>query len=187
MSSTTVVVTGIHQEELAFGDRVTDRLDPEGVDVLRIPEGVPQRCTDVDQQFRYEARQRELYMQLHRQVKGRYGLLIDLHSGFDENGPGADVYCHDAALLECLRSKLAPGLPVRLIRIIAPNEPVPDPGDESGAETGARTCIPPSVWSGGRPLYVGLEVYLTDDDPARDAEALAEQLIGCIQGCAECA
>jgi hypothetical protein len=184
VATATVVVTGVHREELAFGDRVADRLDPEGVDILRIPEGVPQRCTDVDQQFRHEARQRELYLQLHRQVKGRYGLLIDLHSGVDENGPGADVYCHDSNLLECLRSDLDPTLSVRLIRIIAPDDPIPDPGDDGVAETGARTCIPSSVWNGGQPLYVGLEVYLRDAEAGRDAESLAERLIGCIQACA---
>jgi len=35
--------------------------------------------------------QRKLYLQLYQQIKRRYQLLIDLHSGLDENGPCADI------------------------------------------------------------------------------------------------
>jgi hypothetical protein len=175
----TVLVTGVHSEELAFGDRVTAGLGHAAIEVLRIPKGVPQRCTDVDRQFRHEARQRELYLQLHQQVRGRYRALIDLHSGVDENGPSADIYCHDPGVLDRLARQLDDDEPVRLVKIVAPGEPLP----RTGGEAGARTCIPEAVWAGGPPLYVGLEIYLPDDGQPGEAERLAQRLIACIQDC----
>lgn len=183
MTADTVLVTGVHSEELAFGDRVTDRLDTGDIEVLRIPEGVPQRCTDVDQQFYYETRQRELYLQLHQQVKGRYRALIDLHSGLDEDGPSADVYCYASAMLDCIAARLGKREPVRLIRIVASDEPMPPASAGDGPDGGARTRIPQAIWTAGSPLYVGLEIYLPLDRGAREAEALAQRLIACIQAC----
>ena len=183
MAADTVLVTGIHAEELEFGDRVSDRLEPGDIEVLRIPQGVPQRCADVDQQFRYETRQRELYLQLHQQVKGRYRVLIDLHSGLDEDGPSADVYCHAPAMLDCIGSRLDEREPVRLIRIVAPDEPMPPAGADDGPDAGARTRIPPKVWTGGDPVYVGLEIYLPYRGRSEDAEDLARRLIACIRSC----
>src|SRR6056297_4025909 len=132
MAAETVLVTGVHREELGFGDRVTDGLDTRRIDLLRIPEGVAQRCVDVNQQFYYETRQRELYLQLHQQVKGRFGLLIDLHSGYDESGTSADVYCRDPALLDCVGCQVRDirlRHRVRLLRIVAP-------GERAGVPTG---------------------------------------------------
>lgn len=197
MAAETVLVTGVHREELAFGDRVTAGLiretrngpDAAGIDLLRIPEGVSQRCPDISQQFYYEARQRELYLQLHQQVKGRYGLLIDLHSGFDEYRASADVYCHESALLDCVGSSLEgtrfAGC-VRLIRIVAPGEPADPQAQRGRVAAGARTSIPPVIWEGGRPLYVGLEVYLPEDgNGVSDAVALARHLIDRIRSCGD--
>lgn len=183
----TVLVTGVHREELAFGDRVTARLENEDIDVLRIPEGVPQQCPDVDQQFYYDTRQRELYLQLHQQVKGRYRLLIDLHTGLDESEVSADVYCHDPSLLDRLASRLRDAGcadRVRLIRIVATGEPVAAGDRRSGVDAGAHTRIPHSVWSRGRPVYVGLEVYLPEDHRGGSkAERLAQTLIASIRNC----
>ncbi|NDY95086.1 hypothetical protein [Wenzhouxiangella limi] len=182
----TVLVTGIHREELNFGDRVTKRCASDEIDVLRIPEGVSQRCRDVDQQFYHETRQRELYLQLRQQVKGRYRLLIDLHSGTDEAGPGADIYCRDAELLECIGLRLnerEPGDRVRLVRIVDAHERAVAAGPQTVIDAEARTSIPPSIWAGGRPVYVGLEVYLPEVAGTDEAETLACRLIGCIQSC----
>jgi hypothetical protein len=35
-----VLVSGVHREELAFGDMVPEGLDPSLADLLRIPEGL---------------------------------------------------------------------------------------------------------------------------------------------------
>ncbi|MFW5815308.1 MAG: hypothetical protein ACOCVP_00505, partial [Wenzhouxiangella sp.] len=152
----------------------------------RIPEGVSQRCRDVDQQFYHETRQRELYLQLHQQVKGRYRLLIDLHSGTDEAGPGADLYCRDAELLERIGTRLAPelGERVRLVRIVDAREPAGAGGPQAVVDAEARTSIPAAIWTGGRPVYVGLEVYLPEPADSTEAEELACRLIRCIQACA---
>ncbi len=186
MTAEAVLVTGVHAEELEFGDRVSRRLEPSGgLETLRIPEGVPQRCDDVEQQFRYETRQRELYLQLHQQVKGRFGLLIDLHSGYDESGTSADVYCRDPALLDCVGCQVRDirlRHRVRLLRIVAP-------GERAGVPTGrieaaARTRIPPVIWEHDKPVYVGLEIYLPDRrDGRRDGEVLAQRLIEILQRC----
>ncbi|MEE4638904.1 MAG: hypothetical protein V2J42_09220 [Wenzhouxiangella sp.] len=186
-SAETVLVTGVHREELSFGDGVTRRCASNQIDVLRIPEGVPQRCRNVDQQFYHETRQRELYLQLHQQVKGRYRLLIDLHSGIDEDGPWADIYCRDAKLLERIGSRVdARKLTdrVRLVRIVDAHQPAILKRGQSAVDTQARTSIPAAIWAGGRPVYVGLEVYLPDQAATGDAEALACELIHCIQACA---
>ena len=46
--SRNLIVTGIHREELAFGDRVSDLLGDLDIDVMRIPEGISHRKTGTD-------------------------------------------------------------------------------------------------------------------------------------------
>jgi hypothetical protein len=179
----TVLVTGIHREELSFGDQVAELLASETIDVLRIPEGVPQSCSDVDQQFYHEARQRELYLQLYQQVKRRYELLIDLHSGWDDDGPCADIYCHDPGTLQSLgRSLDSPFFDerVRLIQITGSGE---SPSRAERVDCEARTSIPDVVWRTPSPLYVGLELYLPDRQSPNEATSLAQALIKKIRGC----
>lgn len=180
-----MLVTGIHREELGFGDRVAARMESDGIDLMRIPDGVPQSCPNVDQQFYYETRQRELYLQLHQQVRGRYRLLIDLHSGVDDDGPVADVYCHEKSMLNALRNRMNDLPEVRMIRIVADEEPVPTGSRGGSGEVGARTFIPRAVWAGEDPLYVGLEIYLptTEASPGA-AERLAQKIIDAIRSCA---
>ena len=179
----TVLVTGIHLEELEFGDAVAEVLDADTIDILRIPHGVSQQCPDVDHQFHYETRQRELYLQLHQQVKRRYQLLIDLHSGLDENGPCADIYCQDPNILECMNVYLhAQGLSnsVRVIRIIGGQGAH---GTTPIVDGEARTSIPASIWTSARPIYIGLEIYLPGTADLSKAKDLAKNLIGQIQIC----
>lgn len=181
MTAQTVLVTGVHVEELDFGDEVSKLVDTRHLDLLRIAKGVPQRCTDVDQQFHYETRQRELYLQLHQQVKRRYRLLIDLHSGWDDNGPCADIYCHNPDVLDGLRvvlKKASLSERVRLIRIVDQPEL---PASMTLADGEARTSIPALVWSSDRPVYVGLEVYLPGATDLDEATALAVSLVRNIQ------
>jgi hypothetical protein len=176
-------VTGVHREELSFGDQVAELLASEAIDVLRIPEGVPQSCSDVDQQFYHEARHRELYLQLHQQVKRRYELLIDLHSGWDDDGPCADIYCHDPSILDCLGHSLAtPSFEgrVRLVRITSPGEGA---NNAMRVDCEARTSIPEVVWKTPKPVYVGLELYLSDSHNSDKATSLAQALIRQIRGC----
>lgn len=187
MAAATVLVIGIHREELAFGDHVAALLEPAEIDVLRIPQGVPQTRPAAGRQFHYDTRHRELYLQLQQQVKGRYRLLIDLHSGLDEGGPTADVFCHQEDVLGRLGTRLreADGANhVRPLRIIARDESEPRAGWQEGAVVGAYTWIPRSIWEGGMPVYVGLEIYLRDPGAGgRGDWQFAREVIELIHGC----
>jgi len=97
-----VLIIGAHREELAFGERVAEGLDPR-IAVLRIPEGISGNRPRPDEVFYYETRHRELYLQLRQQIRGRYQLVLDLHRGLNQPGRCADVFCRDAALLGCVQ------------------------------------------------------------------------------------
>lgn len=176
----TLVVIGIHREELAFGREVVRGLDADGIDVLEIPEGLSGRRPLPDQSFRYGTLHRALYLQLLPYVGRTHGLLIDVHSGFDEDGPSADLLCADAALRARLRSGLAAqgwvDRPDATVRIV--------PVGEGGAVQ-ARTVIPEEIWNNSAFAYLGLELYLPEV-PAGRAEgvALARRLVRLAAACA---
>lgn len=182
----TLLVIGVHREELAFGDRVAGLLDSALIDVLRIPQGIPQAHTGTDGGFYSDTQHREIYLQLRQQVKGRYRLLIDLHSGLDENGRCADVFCRDERFLGCLAALGTGGTSrVRLIKIVASDQPTAAPTLSDIIEADARTRIPRKIWDDDNCLYVGLEVYLADDGAGTPADwRLARELIGKLQTCA---
>lgn len=186
MSSDTLLVTGIHREELAFGDHVVERLDRTAIDLLRIPHGITQKRGQASGAFYSNAQHREIYLQLRQQVKGRYRLLIDLHCGVNEDGHCADVFCHDVEFLTCL--KLQPQLgsadaPVRLVNIVADYDP--NPARLGGVEsTLAYTWIPQQVWGDEHCTYVGLEVYLPDAPEGSEQDWLfTRHLILALQAC----
>ncbi|MGV6476875.1 hypothetical protein [Azotobacter vinelandii] len=173
----TLLVIGIHREELAFGRAVARQLDPARVAVLEIPEGLSGQPPPAARRFQYETLHRALYLQLLPHVLNRHRLLIDLHSGSDPQ-LGADLICADPALCACLRRAVAgagrlAGLEVRVVPL----------GDE-GADLHARTIIPPQVWRNPAFRYLGLEIYLPE--PSRSwagACALAGELIAIAVGC----
>ena len=188
MANDTVLVTGIHREELGFGDHVAALVNRGRVDIMRIPKGIPRAKTDPGKRFYSAAQHREIYLQVLQQVKGRYRLMIDLHRGLDEAGRCADVFCHDETFLQCLCPKLRE-LPndgnVNLVRIIASNKRIARPDTASVADAQARTWIPPRIWLCTWPLYVGLEVYLTTDSDGQENDwAFAHLLIGTLLACA---
>jgi len=189
MAKDTLLVTGIHREELGFGDRVAALVDPACLDVMRIPSGIPRASTGPSRRFYSTAQHREIYLQLHQQVKGHYRLLIDLHRGLDEAGRSAEVFCHDEAFLSCLGARLEALSGdhdiVHLVRIVATGDRGVQQGGAGIADGAARTWIPPRIWQGRGPLYVGLEVYLpTDDDGYPDDWRFAHRLIDAMRACA---
>lgn len=147
----TLLVIGIHREELAFGAAVAAGIDTGGIDVLKIPEGLPGRHPRPDERFQHDTLHRALYLQLLPHVRGRYGRLIDLHAGFDADGPSADIYCRAP---ECLPPRLLAAIQPapRLVRLGAPAEDARFPN--------GKTVIPEEVWQASDFLYLGLEVYL---------------------------
>jgi hypothetical protein len=179
----TVLVIGMHRAELAFGDAVADGLDEERLSVFRIPQGVRQANTAPGALFYSRAEHHEIYLQLRQQIGARPRLLVDLHRGFDSTRRAADVFCRDVDFLHALAGRLdAEGLHarVRLLRIVDDGDPA-DASASASFEGTARTWIPRAVWRVRRPLYVGLEVYLTsegDGDPSD--RAFARRLIDLI-------
>jgi hypothetical protein len=133
--SKAIIVIGIHQEELAFGERVAELLDGSMISVLRIEQGLSSRKPVFDDLFYYTTQHQEIYLQLRQQVKKRYDLLIDLHNGINESGACADIFCKHINLLDCLKtvSKKCSNIrcplpdPIRLTRIIKDSEEIYNP------------------------------------------------------------
>lgn len=159
-----LLVVGIHDEERAFGERVAERLKEGLVDVLFIPKGIPQDKRPGEVPFYHKLRHREIYLQLRQQVLGRYDLILDLHTGINESGRCADVYCRDEFLLSLLNgSELAE---IRTVHITAKNRSSAPALNKASTHRAhitqavAHTIIPQEVWNSRDFLYVGLEVYI---------------------------
>ncbi len=187
MTRPALLVTGIHREELAFGDRVSALLDREHIDLLRIPNGIPRARRSPGQRFYSNAQHREIYLQLRQQVRDHYRLMVDLHCGFDERGLCADLFCHDEDLLTCIGTRLSDLVAehrVRLIRIVSDRGAGSANVGASVAEADARTWIPSKIWLDAQPLYVGLEIYLPTGGAGEPSDwAFACRLIEEIQDC----
>jgi len=174
-----LLLIGIHREELAFGLTVAEGLDPAEVAVLTIPEGISGKHPQADQQFRYESLHRALYLQLLPHVLDRYRLLIDLHTGFDPLGPSVDLICADAALRARLDVAIREnaGMSARNIRVI----PL---GTGTTTDIHARTVIPPQIWGNPAFRYVGMEIYLPEGAEGQQvASELAGELTMIIASC----
>lgn len=177
-SARTLVVIGIHREELDFGRDVVRGLRAGEVDVLEIPDGLSGRRPLPDQAFRYGTLHRALYLQLPPHLAPVHRLLIDLHAGFDADGPSADLLCADARLRACLEGKLdeagADGAALRS-RVI--------PLGKAG-RVQARTVIPEAVWNSPAFAYLGIELYLPGFAEGRTRGViLARQLIHLATAC----
>lgn len=174
--ASTLLVIGIHREELAFGRAVAEGLDPACVEVLEVSEGLPGRHPLPDERQRHDALHRALYQQLPAHMHG-HRLLIDLHTGIDLRGPAADLYCRAPERLAGLLPAVAPAAAPRLVRL---------GGDEDGPYPPARTVIPDRVWQAPEFLYVGLEVYLAAPGAGTPAEQdYARRLIAALARAAE--
>jgi len=173
-----LLLIGIHREELAFGLAVADGLNPAQVAVLTIPEGISGKHPQADQQFRYETLHHALYLQLLPHVLNRYQLLIDLHTGFDPLGPSVDLICADAALRSRLEAAIREnaGMAARNIRVI--------PLGTGTTATHARTVIPRQVWDNSAFRYVGMEIYLPESAQEQQiATELARKLVLITANC----
>jgi hypothetical protein len=177
-----VLVTGVHREELGFGDHVAAALEPGRIDVLRIPQGLSNRPPGVRDRFYFLARHREMYLQLRQQLGRQYRLLIDLHTGINESGRCADVFCADEDFLARLAQRPLPDGSVRLVRIVPETEPADTRSDF--ADLDAHTFIPERLWTDASCLYVGLEVYLAREGDGEAPDwAYARRVIEAIRDC----
>lgn len=184
-----LLLIGLHRGELAFGDQVAARLAGR-VELLRIEQGLDGARPTADALFLYRIRHAEMYRQVLQRLGHRRGLVLDLHSGIDEQRRQAEVYCRSEALLSRLEGALARrGGPlagrVSLLRI----EP------ESGGAAGgrgrygvARTYIPEDVWRHASFCYVGIEVFLAAAGAGvAEDHAFAAELVTLIADCFETA
>jgi len=169
MPPCTLLVIGIHREELAFGEAVAEGLHRGRIDVLRIADGLSGRRPRPDQRFVFEKLHRALYLQLLPHLRVEHGLLVDLHTGLDARGPCADIYTRDIPGVTALLAGLAKPHPApRLVPLLQKSDDGPS----------AATVIPPEVWRSPRFLYVGLEVYLPEAGRGRPVDhAYARVLI----------
>jgi hypothetical protein len=165
IGATTLLVIGIHREELAFGEAVAAGLDRRRFDVLRIPEGLSGRHPRADQRFHFDTLHRALYRQLPPHIQTRHEQVIDLHTGLDPHGPCADLYSRDTAWL-AERLAQAGGLQPapRLVSLLPAD---PESGDSA---LSAETVIPPEIWRNARFLYVGVEMYLPEAGRGRQID-----------------
>ena len=183
----TLLVIGIHREELGFGDRVAALLNSDHIQVMRIPKGISHARTGANSLFYYKTLHREIYLQLWQQAKGHYRLLIDLHCGLNDDGRCADIYCRDERLLHCvtrLTSHTDLGERLRLVKILAGSE-VKHPTEYSDdIEVTALTSIPEQIWNSRSLIYVGLEIYLKEEgEGAAEDWHFARDLIEILQNC----
>lgn len=179
-SPKTLLLIGVHREELAFGQSIADAVDPARVAVLAIPEGLSGRRPLPDEEFRYDTLHRALYSQILRHMShGAHRVLIDLHTGSDPLGPSADILCADAALRARITQALAADASLSCERVRV----VPIGGS---AATHARTVIPRTLWAGTDFHYLGLEIYLPESSSGREvARELAGRLVALLVAQAE--
>jgi hypothetical protein len=159
-SATTLLVIGIHREELAFGAAVAAGLDRGRFDVLKIPEGLSGRHPRADQRFHFDTLHRALYLQLLPHIQPCHARVIDLHTGLDPHGPCSDIYCRDSARLAESLTKASGIQPVPRLISLLPDAAVPS----------AATVIPPEIWRNPRFLYVGVEIYLPETGAGHPAD-----------------
>jgi hypothetical protein len=155
-----LLVIGIHREELDFGKEVSAMINAEDIAVLTIPEGISGRRPRADQLLQYEHLHQRLYTQLLSHVTGQYMALIDLHTGEDQNGPKADLFCADQALREQLEKRIHgdANLLDQRVRLILLDTP---------GLLHAVTVIPEAIWNNSDFRYIGLEIYLPETKAGR--------------------
>ena len=186
----TLLIIGVHVEELCFGERVAEGAKESGIDVLRIEHGLSNDRFLYANLFYYDTFLRELYLQTHMQIQGNYNLAIDLHTGFNQAGCCADVFCKETRVLDCLHSVLQNRLihssplskKVRLMKIVKNMAVRPKVADSGYLP--CKTFIPKTVWEGRHYHYVGLEIYLPRPGQGSREDCLfARQLVKCIHEC----
>jgi hypothetical protein len=183
----TLLIIGVHVEELRFGEKVAEGARELGIDVLRIEHGLSNDRFLYGNLFYYDTFLRELYLQTHMQIQGNYSLAIDLHAGVNQAGYCADVFCKETSVLDCLNSVLQNRLfllseKVRLLKIVKDMAARPKLADLGYLS--CKTFIPEAVWEGRHYHYVGLEIYLPrPGQGSREDWLFARRLVKCIHEC----
>ena len=195
-----LLVVGVHREERAFGEAVAAQLPAADFDLLRIEQGLSGRRPGPEDLSAYRRRHRALYTQILDHITPAHRMVLDLHTGFDEVGPCADVLCADTRLLRCVEQQCmsrrhdagpAPE-PLRGVQLVDEQPAMrqtaidgvaagPEPRDHWPC---LKPDIPHAVWCAEGFLYVGIEIYL----PTTSQETVAHARFGAavVSTAAEC-
>lgn len=170
------LVIGIHREELGFGRKVAAKAGST-VYVVQIDKGLTHEKSFYRSDFYRSAAHREMYLQLHQQLKGKANLVIDLHTGINESGRCADILSANTHLLHRMKAMLdaidlhplSPPGKERLYQITQPDE---HRQNKDTVFAASHTIIPQKIWDAHEYTYIGLEIYLHEpgDGSAADSD-----------------
>ena len=174
------LIIGVHREKLAFALKVVQQLD-SNIHVIRIESGLSHERSLYRSGFYHSTAHREMYLQLHQQLKGKMDFVIDLHTGINETGRCADILTADTEVLQNMKKQLdtivhhtlSPPGEEHLYRITEPDE---HKKNRISTFPVCHTIIPKRVWDGGVYVYADLEIYLhgADEGTLVDCEYAAQ-------------
>ncbi len=162
-SAPVLLVIGVHRDELAFGAKVAEGLDPNYFQVLRIEKGISGERPRHDQVKQFDQKHRDLYLQILQYLTPTTRLLIDLHQGLDCSKLRADVFSYNSFipsnfnnLADVARDFKAEVYWYHLVEdTLLTNLET----EEFPYDLVAKTPIPLEVWKYSRVPYIGLEIY----------------------------
>jgi len=178
ISSTNIrtgLVIGIHKKELDFGRQVAANLSETDIKIIKIDQGLPQQESFNNRGYYYSTFHREIYLQLHQQVKNKIDLMIDLHTGINESGRCADIFCNDEYLLEKIKktqnkNNVNISGDSQVIRFFKITKVSLKKDAASSNFPVCHTIIPASIWESAPYSYIGLEIYLQEPGNGRQAD-----------------
>lgn len=157
----TLIVIGVHKEELAFGEHVAERLDHSQFELLHIANGLSAKRPTPEELEQYLANHTSLYKQIGAHIKPYHRLMIDLHCRRKAD-VDADIFCADRQILDRVQSHCQTrGLVnLRSIQMISDRDAVSIAQDQSPERLYAKPELPECVWRAQDYCYVGLEIYI---------------------------
>ena len=163
----TGLVIGIHKKELDFGRQVAANLPETDIKIVQIDQGLPQQESFNGRGYYYSTFHREIYLQVHQQVKNKIDLMIDLHTGINESGRCADIFCSDERLLSRIKktlnkSKVNLSENSQAVRLFEITTVSSEKHAASSSFPVCHTIIPGCIWESAPYSYVGLEIYLQE-------------------------
>ncbi|HID97691.1 MAG TPA: hypothetical protein EYP57_05835 [Thermodesulfobacteriaceae bacterium] len=158
------LIVGVHHEELPFGRAAVLALGETGsipdLKVIEIAQGLARPQSFRNRKFFYNTYHNELYLQIHRQLKKKYGLVMDLHVGHIEEGLAAEIYTRNRRLLSAIDRVNSDSSRLDLYFIAGRNEYT-----ENTEELNiCHTIIPECVWRSDSYVYAGIEIFVESRD-----------------------
>ena len=160
----TLVVCGVHHEELAFGQQATRKLDRGHFESLAIVQGLSAKRPTPDRLDHYLDAHARLYEQIATCAKPHHRLVIDLHCRLKDTSD-ADIFCAHDDLLDKMREGLweytaSRKAMVRFIRMVTDQDIAGWSDARLKDRLFSKPEIPEEIWRPRSPIYVGVEIYL---------------------------